>query len=86
MISALSPLPKAQRVPRAAQAVAAGCVVLGAAAAGLGLLEDGARTWTTLLVNGFFWVALALAGLLFIAIQYLARAGWWVAIRRVPEA
>jgi hypothetical protein len=44
------------------------------------------RLWADLLVDGFFFLSLALAGLVFIAIQYLANAGWWTAIRRVPEA
>lgn len=45
-----------------------------------------ARVWTDLLVNGFFFLSLALAGMVFLAIQYLASAGWWAALRRVPEA
>ncbi|HKI04379.1 MAG TPA: hypothetical protein VKK31_20545 [Thermoanaerobaculia bacterium] len=44
------------------------------------------RVWTALLVNGFFFLSLALAGLVFLAIQYLSGAGWWTALRRVPEA
>ena len=44
------------------------------------------RIWADLLVNGFYFLSLALAGLVFLAIQYLAGAGWWSAIRRVPEA
>ena len=44
------------------------------------------RLWADLLVDGFFFLSTALAGLVFIAIQYLASAGWWTAIRRVPEA
>lgn len=47
---------------------------------------DPARLWTVLLVDGFFFLSLALAGLVFLAIQYLASAGWWTALRRVPEA
>jgi hypothetical protein len=44
------------------------------------------RIWADLLINGFFFLSLALAGLVFLAIQYLASAGWWTALRRVPEA
>lgn len=47
---------------------------------------DPERLWTVLLVDGFFFLSLALAGLVFLAIQYLASAGWWTALRRVPEA
>jgi hypothetical protein len=47
---------------------------------------DSARLWTVLLVDAFFFLSLALAGLVFLAIQYLSSAGWWTALRRVPEA
>jgi hypothetical protein len=61
-------------------------VIVGAVAAGVALRADPARAWVSLLVDGFYFLSLALAGLVFLAIQYLASAGWWVAIRRVPEA
>jgi hypothetical protein len=61
-----------------AVAVAAGAVA--------GLAGDPPRLWTDLLVDGVYFLSLALAGALFLAVQYLTRAGWWVAIRRVPEA
>jgi hypothetical protein len=66
--------------------------VLGGAAALAGLLFSGGaggagpRTWATLLINDFFFLSLALAGILFIALHYLSSAGWWTVIRRVPEA
>jgi len=44
------------------------------------------RAWIDLLVTAFFFVSLPLAGLFFIAVHRLANAGWWSAIRRVPEA
>jgi hypothetical protein len=44
------------------------------------------RLWADLLVDGFFFLSLSLAGLVFLAIQYLTGAGWWAALRRVPEA
>jgi hypothetical protein len=60
---------------------------LGAAAALAGLLlTNGRRTWATLLVDDFFFLSLALAGILFLALHYLSSAGWWTVIRRVPEA
>ena len=62
-----------------------GLAVLGLAALGT-LGADRARIWADLLVDDVFFLSLALAGALFLAIQYLSRAGWWVAIRRVPEA
>jgi hypothetical protein len=66
--------------------LAAALLATGLAAIGVGFAADRARTWTDLLVDDFFFLSLALAGMVFLAINYLARAGWWVAIRRVPEA
>lgn len=56
-------------------------LIAGALAAGAP-----ARLWANLLLNGFLGISLALAGLLFIAIQRVSGAGWWVVLRRVPEA
>lgn len=56
------------------------------AAVVVGARSEPSRVWTDLLVAGFYFLALALAGLVFLAIQYLAGAGWWTALRRVPEA
>ena len=61
-------------------------VVAGAAAAAFELRADPARGWTSLLVCAFLFLSLALAGQVFLAIHYVASAGWWTAFRRVPEA
>ena len=71
---------------RRAQGIALGLGVTGAAALLTGLAMDPTRAWLALLVAGFFFLCLALAGVVFVAIQQLASAGWWSAIRRVPEA
>jgi len=76
----------ARSVPETSKAWALALVAAGAATALFGFSFDPARIWTDLLVNGFYFVALALSGVLFVAIQYLSQSGWWVAIRRVPEA
>jgi hypothetical protein len=44
------------------------------------------RTWSNLLVVGFYLVTLGLGGALFIALTYVSSASWNVAFRRVPEA
>jgi hypothetical protein len=74
------------RTSRTADAVALACALLGAAAVSAGLYADASRTWANLLLDGFYFLSLALAGLVFLAIQYLSSAGWWSALRRVPEA
>jgi hypothetical protein len=64
-------------------AASAGAFVLGLAFAGW---AGAARVWSTLLLDNFYFLTLALAAIVFIAIQYLTQAGWWVVVRRVPEA
>lgn len=44
------------------------------------------RIWANLLIAGYFFTIISLAALFFIAVQYIANAGWSAAIKRVPEA
>jgi hypothetical protein len=74
------------QISRRAQLLALGLGITGAAALLTGLAIDAKRAWLALLVAAFFFVCLALAGLVFVAVQQLASAGWWCAFRRVPEA
>jgi hypothetical protein len=66
--------------------VAWGLVIAGAMAAAFGLAGDPQRTWPDLLLNGYYMIALALAGVVFISLQYLCGAAWSANIRRIPEA
>ena len=59
---------------------------LGAATAAALLATDPARGWADLLIGGFLFASLSLSGPLLISVHLLSRAGWWVALRRVPEA
>jgi hypothetical protein len=61
-------------------------VIGGTIAAAAGLIADPQRTWPDLLLNGYYMLALALAGVVFIALQHLCGASWSADIRRVPEA
>jgi hypothetical protein len=69
-----------------ARNVACGMVLAGAVAAVAGVAGDPHRTWPALLLNGFYLMAAALAGVVFISLQYLSGASWSVGIRRIPEA
>jgi len=71
--------PPLRNVARAAAAV-------GVMAVAIGLAVDPDRTWPDLLMNGFFALALALAGLVWIALQLLSGASWNAKLRRIPEA
>ncbi|MCF8253510.1 MAG: quinol:cytochrome C oxidoreductase, partial [Bacteroidia bacterium] len=44
------------------------------------------RLLANLLVNGYFFFIVSICAAVFIAISQIANAGWYVAIRRIPEA
>ena len=45
-----------------------------------------ARLWSNLLINTFFFFAIALIGTFFLAIQYAAEAAWATTLKRIMEA
>jgi hypothetical protein len=44
------------------------------------------RTLASILFNGYFFFLISTCAIVFIAISQLANAGWYIAIRRIPEA
>lgn len=44
------------------------------------------RIWTSVMMAAYYLLLISLAALFFIAVQYIANAGWSAAIKRVPEA
>lgn len=44
------------------------------------------RLYTNLIMNGYFFLLIAVCGLFFFALQYIANAGWATAILRIPQA
>jgi hypothetical protein len=44
------------------------------------------RVWANILVNGFFFTGIALAGTFFIAVNVVSESGWYTVIKRIPEA
>lgn len=46
----------------------------------------GTRMWANLLVNGWFFMGIALGATFFMALQYAAEVAWSVAVKRVYEA
>ncbi|HKS76773.1 MAG TPA: hypothetical protein VJQ82_26390 [Terriglobales bacterium] len=59
---------------------------LGAATLVAGLFVAPQRIWPNLLLVSYYLLGLALAGMAWIAIQYVSGAHWSTALRRVPEA
>ncbi len=80
-----------------AKMVSIGLMVIGVIALLVGIMtagghgEDGhgglyTRVWANIWQNNIFFVAIALGGGFFISFNYLANAGWFVLVKRVPEA
>ena len=44
------------------------------------------KIWISILVNSVFFLGIALCGLFFIAANFIGFGGWYVAIKRIPEA
>ncbi|MBU2444786.1 MAG: hypothetical protein KJ666_04335 [Bacteroidetes bacterium] len=61
-------------------------IVIGISIFLIGLFFAPQRSWANLLLANYYLISLGLAGVLFIAFQFVSNAGWGTAIRRVPEA
>lgn len=59
---------------------------LGLILTAVGLPFDLQKMLAHLLIASYLWLALALAGAVFLALHYVTKAGWSVVIKRVPEA
>lgn len=59
---------------------------LGVVALIIGFVTDQPRTWTSLLLNNFYFLSLALGAVFFVALQYVTDSGWPAMFKRIPEA
>ncbi|AKJ01776.1 quinol:cytochrome c oxidoreductase quinone-binding subunit 2 [Archangium gephyra] len=66
--------------------VCMGVAALGLSALGAGLALSPTRGFSSLLINGFFFLTLALGGAVFLALNSVANAGWYTVFKRIPEA
>ncbi|MFW5699296.1 MAG: quinol:cytochrome C oxidoreductase [Bacteroidota bacterium] len=46
----------------------------------------GHRLWANVLLNNFYFLAIALAGVFFVVVHILGESGWHTSIQRIPEA
>ncbi len=51
-----------------------------------GFMNNPAKTWANLLMNNYYFLALAIGAAFFAAIQYITQSGWSAALIRVPQA
>jgi len=61
-------------------------VAVGLAAFITGFIQDPTRAWANFLLNNYYFLMLALGAAFFVALQYIAQAGWSSAFKRVGEA
>lgn len=63
-------------------------IVIGLAAIGYGLSDHELheRTFANLLLMGYYFAFVCMSGAFFLALQYVAQAGWSASILRVPQA
>jgi hypothetical protein len=73
-------------LPMAWRTAALALAGLGGLAIAAGLIAWPARTWPNLLLADVYLLTMALAGALFVSMQYLSGAGWSVVLRRIAEA
>ena len=58
----------------------------GLATLGAGLALAPTRALSSLLTSGFYFLCLGLGGAVFLALMYVANAGWATGFKRIPEA
>ncbi len=72
-----------------ARSISMALIVLGALATIIGIIGDDSphhqRSWSNLLVNGFFFLGISLGALFFYALQNATETAWSVLARRVYE-
>ena len=62
-------------------------ILLGVVGIAYGFLTDNAeRTFANLLLMGYYFTSVCAAGAFFIALQYVAQAGWSAGLLRIPQA
>ena len=69
-----------------AKTLSIAAIIIGVVCVGIGFATNTERTWANLLVCAYYMTCLSFAGAMFIAIQYVANAGWATSILRIPSA
>jgi len=62
------------------------CMAIGVISISASFITHSHQAWPNLLMNNFYFMAIALGGTFFLAVQYVAEVGWSVVIKRVLES
>lgn len=74
------------KLPNALRNLLLAAAIAGGITFAAGLFFAPERIWPAFLMAAYFTLELALAGIFFVAVQYVSGARWSVGIRRIPEA
>ena len=61
-------------------------ILIGLLSCTMAFINDSHSAWTSLLFNNYFFLGISLFAVFFVALQYVAEAGWATIFKRVPEA
>lgn len=71
--------------PAGMKSVLIAALGIGVAAFVIGLRFQPERAWANFLLEYYFWLCIALAGIFFVALQYITGSMWSVPLRRIAE-
>lgn len=61
-------------------------IAIGVLTFGIGMFTSPERTWRAYLLHNMLFLGLGFGSMLFLCFHYLAGSGWFVLVRRIPEA
>ena len=61
-------------------------MIIGLIALIYGFISNPHGAWPALLFNTYFYLGISIFAVFFVALQYVAEAGWSIVLKRVPEA
>jgi hypothetical protein len=60
-------------------------MAIGLLALIFGFINDPHRSWTSLFINNYYFLAISAFAIFFVALQYVSEAAWAIALKRVAE-
>ena len=60
-------------------------MVIGIISMIFGFLDDVHRSWTSILINNYYFLAISAFAIFFVALQYVSEAAWAIPFKRVAE-
>ena len=73
-------------IDKKAKNISMALMAIGLMALIFGFVSNPHGAWPALLFNTYFYLGISVFAVFFVALQYVAEAGWSIALKRVPEA